>query len=64
MTLLLKIEDGVPRAAPVELTLSAQDSADLARDLLDIHRFAWRDAGHGPLDRRPGEQPPPWLKTS
>ncbi len=61
MTLFFKIEDGVPRAAPVELTLSAQDSADLACDLLDIHRFVWREAGRGPLDRRPGELRPDWL---
>lgn len=61
VTLLLTIEDGVPRAAPVELTLSAQDSADLACDLLGIHRFVWRDAGRGPLDRRPGEHRPDWL---
>lgn len=61
VSLFLKIEDGVTRAAPVELLLSAQDSADLACDLLDIHRFAWGTAGRGPLDRRPGEQRPAWL---
>ncbi|MGA4422858.1 DUF7673 family protein [Ralstonia nicotianae] len=61
VTLLLTIDDGVTRAAPVELTLSAQDSADLACDLLAIHRFVWRDAGRGPLDRRPREQRPDWL---
>ena len=63
VTLFLKIDDGVARAAPVELVLSAQDSAELASDLLDIHRFVWRTAGSGPLDRRPGERRPPWLDT-
>ncbi|MDO3615307.1 hypothetical protein Q3O97_05575 [Ralstonia pseudosolanacearum] len=53
-----------PPAAPVELTLSAEDSEDLACDLLDIHRFVWRDAGRGPLDRRPGEHRPDTLGSA
>ncbi|MGC5887280.1 hypothetical protein [Ralstonia pseudosolanacearum] len=37
------------------------DSDDLKRDLLDIHRIAWRNAGSGPIDRRPSELRPDWL---
>ncbi|WP_316669435.1 hypothetical protein [Ralstonia psammae] len=48
-------------STPAELTLSAQDSAHLAWDLLDIHRRAWRDTSRGPLDRRSGEERPGWL---
>ncbi|MCL1622605.1 hypothetical protein [Ralstonia pseudosolanacearum] len=61
VTLLLDIDDGVPRAAPVELQLSAADSATLAQTLLDLHRRAWRDPQRGPIDRQPGEMRPHWL---
>ncbi|WP_247394642.1 hypothetical protein [Ralstonia pseudosolanacearum] len=64
VTLFLELEDGTPRGAPVELGLSVADSDDLTRDLLDIHRFAWRDAGRGPIDRRPGELRPDWLGST
>ncbi|AZU59778.1 hypothetical protein CFM90_26520 (plasmid) [Ralstonia solanacearum] len=64
VTLFLELADGSARGAPVELGLSVADSDDLARDLLDIHRFAWRDAGRGPLDRRPGELRPDWLNPA
>ncbi|AXV99238.1 hypothetical protein CJO80_27180 (plasmid) [Ralstonia solanacearum] len=61
VTLILEVADGVARTAPVELQLSAADSAELARNLLDLHRRAWRDAQRGPLDRQAGETRPHWL---
>lgn len=61
VTLFLEVDDGVPRSAPVELQLSAADSAALAQTLVELHRRAWRDPQRGPLDRQLGETRPHWL---
>ena len=61
VTLFLDLENGPAGTASIEIDLSAADSAELARDLFDVHAFAWRDARRGPHDRQPGEQRPDWL---
>ncbi|MNO05008.1 hypothetical protein D3C81_2262260 [compost metagenome] len=62
MSLYFRIEEEAgSRQAPIEIVLPAADTADLARDILDVHRQAWRDPARGPLDREPGEQRPRWL---
>jgi len=46
--------------APTELSINMDDSAQLLRDLLEEHRFAWAE-GRSPIDVRPGEVRPDWL---
>lgn len=43
----------------IELHVSPEDAVKIRTHIDDVHRFAWRDKG--PIDRKPGEQPPAWL---
>lgn len=60
VTLCVRFADNADHAAPTELKLNAEDSEQLASDLLHIHKFVWR-RGHEPIDKRPEEQRPRWL---
>jgi hypothetical protein len=42
------------------LRFSATDTANMAQYLISVHRLAWEYGG--PLDRKPGEEPPYWIK--
>jgi hypothetical protein len=56
--------DGDPaRQLPIELHFSAGDSERIARDLIDLHRGAWRprEWREGPRDMKEDEQRPQWL---
>lgn len=43
------------------LSLRAEDGESIIRDILDVHRFAWRK--DSPIDLKPGEQRPRWLDS-
>ncbi|WP_456264827.1 hypothetical protein [Paraburkholderia nemoris] len=52
MTLVVAIDGDPARQLPIELDFSAGDSERMARDLIDLHRGAWRprEWHEGPLD--------------
>jgi len=58
VTLLVSLNDD-PKAAPVELHFSGQDSLEMAKDIVDLHRRAWN--GREPIDAKPGENRPIWI---
>ena len=60
VTLYVRFEGHPANAAPTELNFNANDSGRLAEDLLNIHRWVWRD-GREPIDVQPGEQRPQWI---
>lgn len=62
-TVCVKFDEHPADAPPIELYLSADDSERLARDLLEIHQFAWspRNGRAEPIDKEPGERRPHWL---
>lgn len=59
ITLSVGFEDDLSRERPVKLNFTAEDSARISRDILDIHRSCWRDSE--PIDKKPGENRPTWL---
>ncbi|WP_454744038.1 DUF7673 family protein [Cupriavidus necator] len=61
MSLYFRLEGDLERQAPIELCLSARDTAAVARDIVELHRHAWSNPERGPLDREPGEERPRWL---
>jgi len=51
---------GEPRQTiRTRITVRPQDGEAVVREILDVHRFAWRN--EGPIDAAPGEQRPRWL---
>jgi hypothetical protein len=61
--LVVAIEGDPARQLPIQLHFSAGDSERIARDLIDLHRGAWRSREwrEGPLDMKEGELRPQWL---
>jgi hypothetical protein len=63
-SLFVTLDNMAGRSDPIELYFSPEDSAMIAKDILDIHRFAWQKSSlREPVDRRPGEMPPHWIGT-
>lgn len=60
ITLHVAFDKDLVRQRPIDLKFSADDSARIARDILEIHRFTW-GRERGPLDVKPGEKRPTWL---
>jgi len=60
VSIQIRFEQDAADAPATRLYLSAADCANLARDLLDIHKREWR-VGQRPLDAKPEEQRPRWL---
>ena len=63
ITLVVAIDGDPARQLPIELHFSAGDSERIARDLIDLHRGAWRprEWREGPRDMKEDEQRPQWL---
>ena len=63
ITLVVAIDGDPARQLPNELHFSAGNSARIARDLIDLHRGAWRphEWREGRLDMKEGELRPQWL---
>jgi len=63
ITLVVAIDADPTRQLPIELHFSAGDSERIARDLIELHRGAWRprEWREGPLDMKEGERRPQWL---
>lgn len=54
------IGEGKPRDAHrIDLRIGAEDGGRILEQILEVHRFAWRDGK--PLDVRPNEVPPRWI---
>ncbi|WP_166255866.1 hypothetical protein [Marinobacter salicampi] len=49
-----------PQSVTATVRLNAEDSAVVAKEILNIHRFAWRN-GDKPIDVKEGEHRPSWL---
>lgn len=60
ITLHVAFDKDPARLRPIELNFSADDSARIAKDILEIHRFTWLRE-RGPLDVKPGETRPAWI---
>jgi hypothetical protein len=58
ITLCVKFDGDPVRQLPVDLHFNAEDSARIAQDILDVHKFAWK---RGPIDAYDGEKRPSWL---
>jgi hypothetical protein len=58
VTLLVSLNDD-PKAPPVELHFSGEESWAMAKDIVDLHWRAW-DCRE-PIDAKPGEKRPIWL---
>jgi hypothetical protein len=55
VTLLVSLNDD-PKAAPVELHFSGDDSLRMAKEIVDLHKRAWSRGT--PIDAKPGEKRP------
>jgi hypothetical protein len=56
---LQRIGSGMSVSHRVCLHISAGDGESVARHILEVHRWAWRDGS--PIDRQDGERRPAWI---
>jgi hypothetical protein len=63
MFVRLALKNGQPgQSERIELNFNAEDSAQIAQDIMEIHRFAWDQSSRGmPIDLKPSEHRPHWL---
>lgn len=48
------------QATRMRIHVSAEDGETIARHILEVHRFVWRD-GERPIDAQPDESRPRWI---